>query len=94
MLSLLSKILEGQICKQVDEHIEKSNLSNDCQWGYKKGKSTETLQLKMTKDWKKAIDQGKVVGIIFLDFSKAFDSVSHPILMEKVKETRYNWSIK
>ena len=50
----------------------------------------------MTEDRKKAIDQGKVVGIIFLDFSKAFDSVSHPILMEKVKETGikralYDW---
>ena len=96
MLSLPSKIMEGQICKQIDEHIEKNNLSNDCQWGYKKGKSTETLLIKMTEDWKKAIDQGKVVGIIFLDFSKAFDSVSHPILMEKVKETGikgalYDW---
>ena len=48
MLSLPSKILEGQICKQIDEHIEKNNLSkNDCQWGYKKGKSAETLLLKI-----------------------------------------------
>ena len=50
----------------------------------------------MTEDWKKAIDQGKVVSIIFLDFSKVFDSVSHPILIEKVKETGikgalYDW---
>ena len=56
MLSLPSKILEGLICKQIDEHIEKNNLSNNCQWGYKQGKSTETLPLKMTEDWKKAID--------------------------------------
>ena len=66
--------------------------------GIQKGKicRNSTTKNQMTEDWKKAIDQGKVVGIIFLDVSKVFDSVSHPILMEKVKETGtkealYDW---
>ena len=38
----------------------------------------------------------KVVGVIFLDFRKAFDAVSHPVLMEKLEKTGirgalYNW---
>ena len=96
MLCLPSKILEGQICKQIDDHIETNNLSTNCQWGYKKGISTETLLLKMTEDWKIAIDHGKVVGVIFLDLRKAFDAVSHPVLMEKIEKTGirgtlHNW---
>ena len=77
MLCLRSKILKGQICKQIDDHIETNNLSTNCQWGYKKGISMKTLLLKI-EDWKIAIDQGKVVGVIFLDFHKAFNAVSHP----------------
>ena len=61
MLCLPSKILEGQICKQIDDHIETNNLSTNCQWGCKKGISTETLLLKMIEDWKIAIDHGKVM---------------------------------
>ena len=96
MLCLPSKILEGQICNQIDDHVEANNLSTNCQWGYKKGISTETLLLKMREDWKVAIDHGKVVGVIFVDFRKAFDAVSHPVLMEKIEKTGirgglYNW---
>ena len=86
ILCLSSKIHEGQICKQIDDHNETSNLSTNCQWGYKKGTSTETLLPKMIEDWKTAIDHGKVVGVIFLGFCKAFDAVSHPVLMEKIEK--------
>ena len=38
----------------------------------------------MTEKWRKALDSGNVVGILFIDFRKAFDSVSHPILLKKL----------
>ena len=49
--------------------------------------------------WKIAIDHCKGEAVIFLDFCKAFDSVSHPISMEKTEKTEktgmrgalYNW---
>ena len=96
MLCLPSKILEGQICKQINDHIETNNLPINCQWGYKKGISKEKLLLKIMEDWKIAIDHGKAVGVIFLDVRKSFDSVSHPVLMEKIEKTGirgalYNW---
>ena len=62
MLCLPSKILEGHVSKQIDEHIEQHNLSNDKQWGYKKGRSTELLLLKITEHWNTAIDNGKKLG--------------------------------
>ena len=56
----------------------------------------ETPLLKMIEDWKIGVDHGEVVGVIFLDFRKAFDPVSHPVLMEKIEKTGirgalYNW---
>ena len=48
MLSLPSKMLEKHVLQQVDEHIYQHNLSNDKQWGYKKGRSTKLLMLNMT----------------------------------------------
>ena len=87
MLCLPSKILEGQICKQTDDHIETNNLSTNCQWGTTKGILRKTLLPKMIEDWKIAINHGKVVGVIFLDFHKAFTAVSHPVLMEKIEKT-------
>ena len=43
-------------------------LSNKHQWAYKKGHSTELLLVKMTEDWRKALDNKLVVGIVFIDF--------------------------
>ena len=38
----------------------------------------------MTERWRHAIDNGKSVVVLFIDFQKAFDSVSHPILLRKL----------
>jgi hypothetical protein len=55
------------------------------QWAYKKGHSTELLLTKMTEDWRRALDDHQVVGIVFVDFKKAFDSISHAILLQKLQ---------
>jgi hypothetical protein len=39
----------------------------------------------MTEIWRRALDNKQVVGIIFIDFKKAFDSVCHPILLQKLQ---------
>ena len=85
MLSVPSKILEGQICKHIDNHMEEHNLHTDRQWGYRKNKSTETLLLLLTETWKQALDLGKVVAVLFVDFRKAFDTVDHTILQQKLQ---------
>ena len=47
----------------------------------------------MTETWKSALDQGLVVGVLFVDFRKAFDSVNHLILLEKLKATGISGSL-
>jgi hypothetical protein len=39
----------------------------------------------MTETWRRALDNKQVVGVIFIDFKKAFDSVCHPILLQKLQ---------
>ena len=85
LLSIPSKIQEGQICKTVDKHLDMNGATTFYQWGFKKGKSTEGLLLLMTETWKKAIDKGWIVGVLLIDFRKAFDSVSHTIMKAKLQ---------
>ena len=73
ILSLVSKFLEGQVCKIIDAHLDDTEILNNNQWGFRKIKSTEGLLLNLTENWKKALDEGKVIGVLFVDFKKAFD---------------------
>ena len=66
-------------------HLEVHNLCNNHQWAYKKGHSTELLLVKMSPAWEKALDNKQIVGIVFIDFKKAFNSVSHLILLQKLQ---------
>ena len=80
MLNLNSKILESVVCDFLDHHLGTNELIHPNQWGFKEGVSTESLLLYLTETWKKAIDDGYKVGILFVDFKKAFDTVDHAIL--------------
>ena len=79
MLSLPGKLLESQFCRVLDEHLQTHNLYSNNQWGFRKGRSTETLLISMTERWRAALDDNKIVGAIFIDFRKAFDTISHEL---------------
>ena len=81
LLDIPGKILESIIANSVDYHmVNNFGRLYMHQWAFMKGCSTELLLLHMTDIWKDAIDKGKVVAVLFIDFQKAFDSVNHSIL--------------
>ena len=47
------------------------------------GVLTELLLVHLTETWRKAVDSGLTVAVALVDFRKAFDSVSNPVLLEK-----------
>lgn len=84
-LSIPGKILEDIISDSIDNHIEAQDLLSDNQWGFCKNHSTEGLLIHLTDTWKWALDENLKVGVLFIDFRKAFDSVNHTILLQKLK---------
>ena len=80
MPNLNSKILESVVCDSLDNHLSEEEILHPNQWGFKKGISTESLLLNLTEKWKKAPDHGHKIGITFVDFKKAFDTVEHTVL--------------
>ena len=62
-----------------------NGILTDRQWGFRRGYSTESLLLHLTESWGSALDRGHKVGVLFIDFRKAFDCVDHTILVEKLK---------
>ena len=86
LLIIPSNVLESIICENIDTHLTKTQLSSPHQWAYKEGCSTELLLLHLTEVWKNEVDKGNVVGVLFIDFKKAFDSVCHKTLKRKLLE--------
>ena len=84
LLSIPSKIFEQLINEQLCSHLDNFNLRSDFQWGFRNNRSTEDLLLYMSEKWHKDIDGGKFVGVLLIDFKKAFDSISHNILLKKL----------
>ena len=54
------------------------------QCGFRKGYSAQHCLLAMLEKWKNAVDKGKIFGALLTDLSKAFDSLSHDLLIAKL----------
>ena len=84
ILPILSKMFERIVYSRVYSFLEKYNLLNHSQYGFRKGKSTIQALLDQIKFVYKNIDSGNVVISFFIDFSKAFDCIDHDILLQKL----------
>lgn len=78
-------LLEHIILKRITTYLENETILSPHQHGFRKGLSTVTRLMELAHDISKSIDQQKQVDLIFLDFSKAFDKVSHKKLMSKLE---------
>ena len=90
LLSVVSKLLEKLIHSRISEHLAEHAPISDAQWGFQKGKSTVTALLSTTHDWLMQIDQRKDIYCVFFDLQKAFDSVPHRRLMERLAAVDLN----
>ncbi|CAB0036938.1 unnamed protein product [Trichogramma brassicae] len=84
LLSELSKIVERIIHTQLSEYLSQSGLLDPGQHGFRPGHSTTTALLEITERARRAIDRREVSVLVSFDFSKAFDTIDHTILIRKL----------
>ena len=84
ILPILSKILERAVHSQIPDHLEKYHLVTNCQYGYRKNRSTELASTLLLDDIRKSVDCGELVGADFIDLSKVFDTIAHEILLSEL----------
>ena len=82
ILPNISKIFERFLFKQISNFMEP--FFSKQQYGLRKGYSTQYCRLSMLEKWKSAVDKGKYFGSLLTDFSKAFDCISHELILVKL----------
>lgn len=84
ILPFLSKAFERLVKIQMSAHLETHSLLTQHQSGFRSGRSTTTALLDITENIRADIDARRISIVVLLDFSKAFDTVNHPILLRKL----------
>jgi hypothetical protein len=77
VLPTCSKIFEKCVHKQVSEFLEEKNLLSTTQFGFRKKRNTEIAATLLLDEIRENMNNGNMTGAIFIDLSKAFDTLSH-----------------
>ncbi len=85
VLPIFSKLLERVVFKRITNYIDKSSILSDNQYGFRKKHSTSLALMRLYDGITSVIDRREFTVGIFLDLSKAFDTVNHDILFHKLQ---------
>ena len=85
LTSIIGKLVENIIKVKLMSHLEQYNLINESQHGFLSGRSCLTNLLEFLENATSEVDSGNPVDLVYLDFSKAFDKVSHVRLVKKLR---------
>ena len=84
IISAVAKVFERIIHDQFYHYLTNHNLLTKCQSGFRASHSTVTTLLETTNKWSVNIDNGLLNGVLFIDLKKAFDTIDHKILLQKL----------
>ena len=85
VLLVVARLFEKLIFDQLYNYRNKNNLIYWGQSAYRKLHSTATCLIKNTGKWYKGMDNGCISGTVFIDLKKAFDTVDHAMLCQKLE---------
>ena len=85
ILPTVSKLIEKWVDSQFSVYLNNFNLLHKSQSGFRPKHSTEIALIHMIDSWLRAVNVGKIIGCVLVDFRKAFDLVDHNILLKKLE---------
>jgi exonuclease III len=84
LLSTVSKVFERAFYKRLASFMTTQKILYELQFGFREKHSTQMAIIKLLDDIIYSLNRGEYAAGIFLDFSKAFDTVNHNILLKKL----------
>lgn len=96
LVSVFSKVYEKIMKKRMLDFLNKTRFFSLNQFGFRLGLSTEVALLSFMDKVNNGLNDGKYVSGLFIDIKKAFDTVNHDILLNKLyncgfRGMTYNW---
>lgn len=85
LLPALSKVLERVLYEQIFDYFTAHKLFAESQYGFRKNRSTDQAAIELVDKISAVVDNRKQAIAIFMDLSKAFDTLNHSILLMKLK---------
>ena len=84
LLPIISKILEKHLHHLIQDFVSSNNVLSENQFGFRSGRSTITPLLLAIHQWHRSLEDKHRVACVFFDIRKAFDSVPHVALLNKL----------
>ena len=84
ILSVIGKLCERLVCTQLEKYLRDNCILYSQQYGFRSNHSTELAMLDTVTEITNHIDAGRIATLVTADTSKAFDSVRHDMLIDKL----------
>ena len=96
ILPVVSKVIERTVHTQLIKYMTDNSVLYKHQFGFRPRMSTELPAIKLIDDIRSSVDKGNFVDGLFIDLSKAFDTISHAQLLTKlppygIKVIEFEW---